>query len=70
MLSYRIHLIQSAGRPAELIDFKCEDDDAAYDAVADYLQPSQSAEVWQGTRLVSRVRGRVALWRAGVSGAL
>lgn len=65
MNTYRAHLNSSWGRRIELIEFACEDDAIANDTVSHHIQTNQTADLWQGRRLVSRVTGRIAPWERG-----
>jgi hypothetical protein len=59
MNTYRVRLTSSSGQRLEVVDFQCENDQVAHDMVSHHIQTNQTAEIWRGTRLISRVAGRI-----------
>lgn len=51
-MSYRIYLLDEAGRISRARDVDCEDDAAAI-ATARLIASTQGVEIWQRTRLVA-----------------
>ncbi len=55
MASYRIYLLDGAGRILRAADAQCASDEAAYEAARGFLGRNGQAEVWQGTRCLGQV---------------
>ena len=70
MIMYRVRLTSSSGQRLEVVDFKCENDQIAHYVVSHHIQINQTAEIWRGTRLISRVAGRIPLRGAAAARAL
>lgn len=64
MIKYRVHLRGRLGKLIEIVEFMCRTDDEAAEAVMEHLMSSQTAEVWQGRRLVSRVVENGVVWNS------
>ena len=55
MKSYRIYCLNSGGQIARALDVQCQDDLAAL-AEGEKSCTENDVEVWEGTRLVARVK--------------